>query len=174
MSLIDARYNDCCMFAQDIQEHLPVLKQYSLECSHITELGVRAIVSTWAFLAARPKRLVSVDIYHPSFYGGNLDEVYQVCKEEGIDFEFIQKSDLEIELEQTDLLFIDTIHLLDQITAELAMHGNKANKYIIIHDTESCKEEMYRPIVNFLFVNQNWYLEKELTNNNGLTILKRL
>ena len=39
----------------DINEHIPALINYAQQCDHITEMGVRWIVSTWAFMAASPK-----------------------------------------------------------------------------------------------------------------------
>ena len=50
----------------DINEHIPTLIDYASECEHITEMGVRAITSTWAFLGAAPKKLISYDIENPS------------------------------------------------------------------------------------------------------------
>jgi hypothetical protein len=50
----------------DINEHLPVLKSYSEKCNHITECGVRAVVSSYAFalglLGRKNTRLVQIDI----------------------------------------------------------------------------------------------------------------
>ena len=40
----------------DIREHLLTLMFYAFECKHITEMGVRDVVSTWAFLAAKPNK----------------------------------------------------------------------------------------------------------------------
>ena len=52
----------------DINEHLETFKRYSQECDVIVEMGVRWIVSTWAFLTgliknnSNVKNLISVDI----------------------------------------------------------------------------------------------------------------
>ena len=64
----------------DINEHIPTLIDYASECEHITEMGVRAITSTWAFLGAAPKKLISYDIENPKHYGANIDVVYEVAK----------------------------------------------------------------------------------------------
>ena len=45
-----------------IQPFLPVLKNYAKKCDHITEFGINQVISTWAFLDAHPKKLISVDI----------------------------------------------------------------------------------------------------------------
>ena len=55
-------YYQKCNSPSDINEHLPTLKRYADECEHITEMGVRWVVSTYAFLMSKPKKLVSIDI----------------------------------------------------------------------------------------------------------------
>ena len=122
----------------DINQHLDALKRYSSVCPHITELGVRNVVSTWAFLSGNPKKYVGVDILQCP-----IETAEQLAKERGIDFTFIQADTLDpnFVLEPTDLLFIDTWHIYRQLVQELRIHGNKARKYIIMHDTTSFGEE---------------------------------
>lgn len=177
----------------DINEHIPTLVEYASECSHITEMGVRAVLSTWAFLGAAPDMLVSYDIVEPSKWGGDIQHVYEVAKSYGLNFKFIQADVLKIEIDETDLLFIDTWHTYDQLKSELAKHAHKARKYIILHDTTSFeyKDEpntsdntwstnrssiagLWPAVEEFLRINSDWVLHKRFTNNNGLTILKRI
>jgi len=153
------------------------LKKYAEKCDHITELGVRGVVSTWAFLAGKPKKLVSVDIAQCP-----VDLAKQLADKEGIEFEFILMNDLLLDLEETDLLFIDTFHTGPHLKAELKLHADKARKYIIMHDTETfgtvgndgVSKGLEYAIVGFLCNNVNWILKEKLTNNNGLTVLERL
>ena len=53
----------------DINEHLPVLREYARHCRSAAELGVRAVVSTWALLLGLAEGggdlLYSVDIERP-------------------------------------------------------------------------------------------------------------
>ena len=44
-----------CNLVSDINEHLPTLKRYAEDCDHITEMGVRWLVSTIAFMMGQPK-----------------------------------------------------------------------------------------------------------------------
>jgi hypothetical protein len=176
----------------DINEHIPTFIEYASECDHITEMGVRAISSTWAFLGAAPKKLVSYDMENPSHYGADINVVYEVAKQYGLNYEFIQADVLKIEIEETDLLFLDTWHAYDQLKAELDRHNSKARKYIIMHDTTSYEfrdepltsentfegekssgKGLWPAITEFLEENNNWELHKRFTNNNGITILKR-
>ena len=182
MTKIEAKYREKCATPSDIFEHLPTLRRYAEECCHVTELGVRTVVSTWAFLAARPNWLVSVDIAAPDKHGGNLAEVIEAAAESGTDFRFIEANDLQIELERTDLLFIDTWHVCEQLRAELEMHADQARKFIILHDTETFgfTGEMpgYRGLLEalnpFLAAHREWKRREHFTNCNGLTVLERI
>ena len=61
MSLLEL-YDQKCSEKSDINENLPTLKRYAEECDHVTEMGVRTIVSTYALLMGKPKKMVSYDI----------------------------------------------------------------------------------------------------------------
>jgi hypothetical protein len=175
----------------DINEHIPTLIKYASECEHITEMGVRAITSTWAFLGAAPKKLISYDIEYPSKWGADINLVYNVAKQYNLDYTFIKQNVLDLQIESTDLLFLDTWHAYCQLKEELKLHHSKVKKYIILHDTTSYefKDEpltsdnawkgeppsgigLWRAITEFLEENNNWILHERYTNNNGLTILK--
>lgn len=177
----------------DINEHIPTLIEYGSECETITEMGVRAITSTWAFLGAAPKKLVSYDMEDPSHYGSDIKLVYKVAEQYGLNFHFVKADVLKIDIEETDLLFLDTWHAYDQLKAELERHSSKAKKYIIMHDTTSYEQRdepltsentfegekssgkgLWPAITEFLETNNEWQLHKRYTNNNGLTILKRI
>lgn len=183
MNLIEENYQKVLTGDQsvDIVEHLPVLKKYAEKCDHITELGVRWIVSTWAFLSANPKRMISFDLEYPNVYGGDLPKLMQAVEETDIRYWFQKGNDLEIELEETDLLFIDTLHTYEQLRQELFLHGNKARKYIIFHDTytfgligEDGQKGLLPAIAEFLQNNPQWMVLEDLKNNNGLMVLGKV
>jgi hypothetical protein len=158
---IDAIANKEILTNSQMSEYIKVLAEYAQGCEHITEMGVAIVCSTWAWLSAKPKRLVSVDIDHLC----PVDEVRGVAKELGIDFEFVAgdtNHGVTAELndhckwlnnaehrgewdkgnaipyyncEPTDLLFIDTYHHYASLKREFELHASKAKKYIILHDT---------------------------------------
>ena len=81
---------------------------------------------------------------------------------------------LDLEITPTDLLFIDTDHSYKQLSAELELHGNKSQKYIICHDTTTYGDKLVPAIFEFLNKNNgDWIMDKHFKHNNGLTILKR-
>ena len=173
--MILENYKNACNTPSDINEHLPALKDLATECDHVTEMGVRSVVSTWAFMAglrATNSKLVSIDIEHPSKYGVDLEAITVGAKLEGVNFSFLLGDTLKLNIEETDLLFIDTLHFAEQLEKELELHASKVRKYIAFHDTTSSAEELVPVINKFLSEHPEWQVHKVYTNNNGLTILK--
>ena len=168
-------YKELCNSQSDINEHLPTLKYLAGQCTHVTEMGVRYIVSTWAFLEGLEKgTLVSLDIKHPSTYGGDITKVESFAKEKGIDFQFIEADSLKVNIDKTDLLFLDTDHTYLQVKGELERHAKRVRKFIVFHDTTSCEKEIMPAINEFLAENSKWKLLKRYENNNGLTVIENV
>lgn len=175
----------------DINEHMPILRSYAERCDVIVELGVRYVVSTWAFVVAKPKKLVSVDIKHPRHLddlimakegASRLEQVESSCRDLGIDFEFIEHDSRTVRLSNHDLLFIDTLHNYDVLLEELRVQSPLTKKYIIMHDTVSYgnRDEstgtgrgLNPAISEFLSSTSDWRIKETYTNNNGLTVLER-
>lgn len=106
--------------------------------------------------------------------------------------------------EDYDLTFIDTWHIYAQLKRELEYFGPHTRKYIIMHDTTIDGERgevlrdgpndamltelskktgfpeneigngLWPAIEEFLAAHPEWTLVSRYTNNNGLTILKRI
>jgi cephalosporin hydroxylase len=166
----------------DINEHMELLKSLADEVNHVTEMGTRTGVSTRAFLAS-DVTLRAYDL----FLDDQVQQLFNLAKEEGKDAEYIQANVLEIEIDETDLLFIDTWHCYDQLIAELKLHASKVKKYIAFHDTQTygtrSEEFMGRvgsngllpAIIHYMIENPNdWRFKIHRTNNNGLSVLERI
>lgn len=173
--MLATRYYTVCTDASDINEHCPTLYALAKECRHITEMGTRRGLSTIALLFARPNRLVCYDtVRYPQ-----VDELQELAN--GTDFSFHQADVLNVDIEPTDLLFIDTIHVYDQLRQELDRHGDKARKYIILHDTTTYADQgelegskgIWSAVEEFLSLG-TFRIKQHFTNNNGLTVLQRL
>ena len=181
MNQLETIYQEKCNTPSDINEHLPVLKRYTEECNHVTEMGVRWVVSTYAFMMGKPKTLISYDIEPVEKWGTDRQFLVDLAKENGTHFEFHIADTLNLTIKETDLLFLDTNHTYNQVKGELALHGNKSNKYIIFHDTTSFEFGgfdgdtigIWPAIQEFLDANSHWFIHERLLNNNGLTVLKR-
>jgi cephalosporin hydroxylase len=182
--LIDELYQRARSTPSDIVEHLELLSRLSSLCDHVTEFGVRHGMSTLALLFGRPKVLVSYDIYPVA-----IEHVLSfAAKEAGVSFQFCLEDVLTIQIEATDLLFIDTLHTFDQLSAELQLHAPRVRRFIVMHDTSSCgdrgggefgdgaaqsKAGLWPAIARFLRGHPEWRLLFYFTNNNGLTVLER-
>jgi glycosyltransferase involved in cell wall biosynthesis/predicted Zn-dependent protease len=168
-------YFAACRTPSDINEHLPVLVVLARGCRHVTEFGTRTGVSTTAFLYSQPDRLVCYDrVRFPQ-----VDRLVLVAGR--TDFTFREADVLWAEIEETDLLFIDTLHDYEQLTQELSLHAGKARRYIVLHDTttfgETGETPGHRglwPAVEEFLAKGSFRLKERRTNNNGLTVLERL
>jgi len=180
------KYDEKCATPSDINELLPYLLQYAKECEHITEMGVRNPTSTYAFLAANPKKLISYDIARWEL----VDEAERLAKECGVDWEFIQANVLDIEIEETDMCMIDTYHSCLQLEQELKLHAGKVRKYLCFHDVATFGRVSEPPyegiraglndgrglmdaIEPFLIEHPEWRVRFMTGINNGLLILER-
>ena len=177
-------YTNRCETWSNIYEHLPVLKRYSNKCNHVTEFGVWKANSSIGLMAGLPKTMRSYDIREFSSVTTQL--LYDLASENNIDYRFKIQSSIEIIIDQTDLLFIDSLHLYEHLKKELEMHHTKVNKYMIFHDTVECatsgmdiKGKRYPnkglmiAIEEFLLGNQEWVIKEHFMNNYGLLVLKR-
>src|SRR5690348_9680862 len=125
----------------DINEHLPHLRRLASECGSVTEIGIRDAVSTCGLLFG----LAESDVETPSYLGidlntpplGSLIYTQRLAEENGVFFKFRQGNDMQIAIEPTDLLFIDTMHTYCHLTYELEKFAPKVNQYIALHDTDA-------------------------------------
>lgn len=167
----------------DIKEHLPILASLALECDSVTEMGSRFGDSTRAFLTT-PAKFTAYDLELVD----SVNQLFLKAKEAGKDAAYIKADTRDLEIEETDMLFIDTWHSGDQLRQELKLHGNKARKYLVFHDTQTYglmdeswdKQRKIYPgegllpaIIDFLIKNPHWRFKMHRTNNNGLTVLER-
>ena len=195
------KYQQKCAIPSDINEHLPTLYNYAKNCKHVTEAGVRSAVSSYAFGAAllgqEGNRLIQIDVNDSS----EIQTFQKECVVEGIHATFYKQSDLEAPMEPTDLFFIDTWHIYGHLKRELARWHSYVSKYIILHDTtvdelygetirncwdanaqsaasgipvDEIVKGLWPAVTEFLNEHPEWILEKRFTNNNGLTILRRV
>lgn len=198
ISSIEDYYEAACGTPSDIQEHLPLLRRLAEECAkhgktatreptggHVTELGLRtATGSTLAFLAAKPKQLISWDINPRSVVQQTCLDLIQLGQQHAHPTYWQPRTGntLDITIEETDMIFFDTLHTAKQLLKELMRHGPKARKYLAFHDTETFGmrgedgtepgllaainrfQKEYFPL---------WRCIERRTNNNGLIVLQR-
>jgi len=162
----------------DIRGHLNYLYRLASTVEHITEFGTRSGQSTAAFLYAKPQRLRCYDLDR----AGTIATFEAAAREGGVDFMFQQADVLKIDIEPSDLLFIDTWHTGEQVAEELRLHGGRARRYLVFHDTETyghrgeteADSGMWPPIAAFVRQNPQWRLLHHFQHDNGLTVLMRV
>ena len=138
--MLETLYRQALETETDINEHLPVLRKLASQCDHVTEFGFRwGAGSTVAFLAAQPTVLVSWDV-----------DPYVIIHQRTYDLLYYSGRTLfqprvgdstQVNIEGTDLLFIDTFHTAKHLAAELRRHAfvdvNKVRRFLAFHDTET-------------------------------------
>lgn len=184
----------------DINEHVPVLRNLSQDCSSVIEIGVRDMVSTWGLLLGlsesnSPHRYyLGIDLNAPPSH--SLSAARSVSIRNEITFEFWIANDMNIQIPNTELLFIDSLHTYCHLTYELENFSPYVSKYIAMHDTsepwstvddseyhgdyseypnsyDRTKRGLWPAVEDFLAAHPDWILHHRLFNNHGLTILKR-
>ena len=166
-------YREACGTPSDINEHCPTLYGLAQQCSHVTEMGTRAAVSTTALLFAQPETLTCYDLSkHPRV------EVLRALAGR-TRFTFHEADVLQAEIEETDLLFIDTWHVYGQLQKELQLHAPKVRRFIVLHDTttfgsqgETAGHAGLWPAVEEFLTLGTFRLVRRYENNNGLTVLE--
>lgn len=196
---LDERYEAAVSTPSDICEHLPLLRSLAADCEHVTEFGLRdASGSTVAFLAARPKTLVSWDINPHAVVSMNVQDLLLAVaadspRTDGLHTFFQPRvgDTLKIApIEPTDMLFIDSLHTARQLKAELERHVDpmarpeQVRKYLVFHDTatfgmkgEDGSEPGLRAAIRYFQRSHAfplWRLLHDLSNCNGLVVLERV
>jgi hypothetical protein len=203
MEIIQKKYFNLIDTPSDINEHLSTLFSYATQCESIIELGVRGCVSSWALVYgllnnnSKQKQILLSDITEC-----NITELLEISMNTDVRIEYIWINDLDLQImSNVDLTFIDTWHVYGQLKRELNKFSKCTNKYIIMHDTtidaihgetirnkwDALKQSkqtgipieeincgLWKAIEEFLQENNNWILHMRFTNNNGLTILKKI
>jgi hypothetical protein len=176
-------FEKACKQSSDINEHLPILLEACRDVEHVTEMGVRTGVSSLAFFYGDPKKYIAYDLRKDP----RIEQMFEYARSLGKDYTYIENDVLNVEIEETDLLFIDTYHCYEQLRKELELHSDKVRKYIIFHDTftygrngenlsiqsfSGTKGILYA-IEEFLEENPQWKIVHDVDYNNGLMIIEK-
>jgi len=203
MEQVNSKFTELCNRPSDINEHLPTLYRYARECESVFETGVRGCVSSWALAkglldSGKSEKKLFLNDISPC----NISALLNSTKSLPITVEYKWINNLQLELPYSvDMTFIDTWHIYGQLKRELSKFSKVTNKYIIMHDTtvdaiygetircgwnpeqqsidsgfpvEEIKCGLQKAIDEFLRDNTDWALDARYTNNNGLTILRKI
>lgn len=167
----------------DINEHLPTLRKYAEQSSRVLELGTRYGTSTTALLAGQPDTLISLDI-------SPCRNASLISVRGKTELHFIQADSRRwnphgwnpttrqwcpsqfVTACSYDLLFIDTNHTFEQVSAELDKYAPLTMHWIILHDTVSFPPVL-EAVQAYLAQHRQWSVIEDHPNNNGLIVLER-
>jgi glycosyltransferase involved in cell wall biosynthesis len=164
---------------RDLNEHMEAIKRLAAKCDHVTEITKRR-ESTVAILAAKPKRVISYQSEKDTLVTHTL---HQVLSQEVGDVTWTSHvgDSLEINIEETDMLFIDSIHNAERVKAELDRHGDKVNRFIVFHDVvtygkvgDNGKEGLAYGIGEWAREHPEWFVAYLAPNQHGLLAIGRL
>ena len=172
----EKEYLDACERDTDIHEHLPIISELTSQCSHVTELGVGWAQSTRAFLRH------DVEIHSYEFMPQpGIHEFFDEAKNAGRNVTLHVNDTRKVNIAETDLMLVDSLHIYEQVQKELELHAGKVRKYLLFHDTtlfadrgEFGGKGIWPAVQEFMDSHSEWQLVERRTNNNGLTILKRV
>lgn len=178
-------YKLLCKAPSDINQHMPLLKEIAMQCEHITEFGVRNVVSTYAFLEGTPKTLVCYDIKASP----QITPALKLAEQMGVKLHYKVIDVLKADIAETDFLFEDTLHTYEQVKKVLELHAAKVRKFIGFHDVtifglkdetggEHTKQGILPAIFEFLQDHPEWSIYRYMWGgdpkfNNGILILKK-
>lgn len=176
---LEEKYQHLLGNVSDIQDALAPLRRFASQVRRVTEFGIRTANSTTALLAAQPESLIAYDIGLQLQYLQDLDRV-----KGRTNFQYRQGDTREIEIEVTDMLFIDTQHTYGQLKTELQRHSGRVTTFLAFHDTAGYrfadevqtnteKKGLWPAIQEMLDNDRCWENVFELVNGFGLTVLKR-
>jgi hypothetical protein len=172
----EKEYLNACERDTDIHEHLPIISELTSQCNHVTELGVGWAQSTRAFLRH------NVEIHSYEFMPQpGIREFFDEAKNAGRNVTLHVDDTRKVNIAETDLMLVDSLHIYEQVQKELELHAGKVRKYLLFHDTtlfadrgEFGGKGIWPAVQEFMDSHSEWQLVERRTNNNGLTILKRV
>lgn len=173
VSSLDELFKVAASQPSDINEHCLKLKELAAQAAHVTEFGHRPQASTVALLAGQPNRFIT-------YYSGDNSAASYMTIKGNTDFVVALGDSLVTDIEETDLLLIDTKHTADHLWMELERHAGKVRKRMVFHDTAVFGEKgedggpgLLPALRRFLKDNKEWSVIYHTDANNGLTVVSR-
>lgn len=186
---------------------MSTLRLYAGRVNRIVEAGVQRGISTWALLQGLHDAVLQSGVARKVFRAYDIVRfpdyltARRLATSLGIDYKFKRANFIFANLEETDLLFIDTFHGYPQLRSELRRHAGSTRRYLILHDTSlngdvsecvgseiiDCADffpgigfspveirvGLWPAVEEFLAGHPEWRLVRRYTHNNGLTVLER-
>ena len=118
----------------NLEPFVEILHLIAEKCNTVTEFGTGSFSSSVIFMTTpgfTGKHFITYDFRKLAV----PEQVTALSQILHVNYTSRQGNTLKIEIEPTDLLFIDTQHTYTQLINELRLHSPKVRKYIACHDT---------------------------------------
>jgi hypothetical protein len=163
-------YNKVAATPRDLDKHMPRLRALA-EGRTVTEFSKRK-ESAIAF-ATTAARLVSYNTE-----AGSIEWLPALAP--GVTIKNMRSTDVT-EIEETDVLFIDSTHTKERLLAELKTFTPYVRRWVVMHDTylhaergEDGREGLIEAIREFILGVPDWFVAEHTTEQFGLTVIGRL
>ena len=163
----------------DINQHCDKLRGLASQCEHVTDIGQRYGVSSIALYAGMSKTFVHVVPHLQAPHSLFIAEGKAHLRE-GRDVRVIEGVTPHVDIEETDMLFLDTKHTADRIKSELEKYAPLVRRYIVRHDTDVFGEKgedggpgLLVGIREYLRAHPEWSVVYTTKDQYGLMVLSR-
>ena len=194
IAIFQEKYSSRIRNQMDIEEHMVTLRSLASGVDHVTEFGVRSGISTFSWLVGGATTVVGYDLE----IAPSLRSIQKLALECNRTLLLVQADTATVEINETDILFIDSLHSGEHLRKELFRQHLRVRKYLVFHDTASCGEAItdsdfawkrfclgnvevnhtvgLKPVIrDFLEKTRgDWLVNVDKVNNNGLLVLERV
>ncbi len=139
-------------------------------CDSYTEFGINQGATLAAAMLETPTTIRAYDIKF-GWYTQAAGLFQQYAAEHSINYEATESDTLDCVINYVDVLYIDTLHRHDHLAKELHAHGNKANKFIIFHDTFA-QPGLKRAVQEYVAANKEWTIVTECNVSVGFMTIE--
>jgi hypothetical protein len=151
--------------------HYEILK-HLVNCASYTEFGVNQGTTLAIPLLAGIKKIRAYDI-SLSPYNKARAHFEDFANSNKVDYQVFEADALLCDIEPVDMLYIDTVHRYEHLSKELNTHGDKAQKYIVFHDTFKPDKRMKDAVREFISTRPAWKVITECDKSVGFMAIAK-
>lgn len=141
------------------------IKKRIKECTSYTELGINQGTTLAVAVLQNIPYIRAYDIsLSPYNNAKHLFNTYSINNK--LNYKVYEFDTLKCDIDPTDLLYIDTKHDYKHLSQELKLHGHKAKKYIIFHDTHT-QQGLKKAVLEYVERNKEWKVIEDCQQSVG-------
>lgn len=171
---IEELYNWGKSVKRDLNDHFDTLKALAAKCTHVTEFTKKR-ESTLALAGGKPVKLVTYT-KEPDIL---LKQIVLVRPPDSTEIYADTDSLMVPEIDETDLLYLDTVHSAERLRMELKNHAKNVRRFIVVRGTgsngvvaEGTKGEgLFYAIEEFIKDNPDAFVLHHAENQWGITVI---